>query len=259
MAGRTGAMIGATLLLVGAGYANAGTSSATQMATLHASFRPDRLGAPTSLSATASFGSSVAGPLSPVSSVTTYGPAGMSLDVRGAGTCTAGLAALLRSGPGVCPLDSRVGFGRATGLMELGGTRVPEPLTLEFFLAPRAHGRLAMLVYAAGNTPAIEQLALLGTEVHGQRPYGLGLSLAVPSVASLPGAAPGWVEHVTVSLGSAHAAYYRTVHGRRRLVHVRGVTVPTRCPRGGFPIESELSFADRSSTLARTTIPCPAP
>ena len=71
-----------------------------------------------------------------------------------------------------------------------------------------------MLVYAAGNTPAIEQLPVSGRRSTGQRPYGLGLSLAVPSVASLPGAAPGSVEHVTVWLGSAHAGSpHRTAGG----------------------------------------------
>jgi hypothetical protein len=256
MPGRTPVLIGITMLALSA--VAAGGASALQTATLRASFRPDRLGEPTNLSAVASFGSSMPGPLSPVTSVTTFGPAGMSIDVHGAGICTAGVKRMRELGPTACPLDSRLGFGRASGLIEIAGGLVPEPLTLELFLAPAEHGRLAMLIYAAGTSPAIEQLAALGTEVRAPKPYGLGLSIAVPIVPSLPGAAPGWVENVLVSLGSANAAYYRTIHGRKRLVHVRGVTVPRSCPHGGFPIKAELAFADGSSTEARTAIPCPS-
>ena len=81
--------------------------------TVHASFTPEKLGGSTNLSATATFGSNTQNPQSPVVKVTAYGPAGMSVDTRGAGTCTATLATLEETGPSACPADSRVGFGNA--------------------------------------------------------------------------------------------------------------------------------------------------
>ncbi|MHB8242189.1 MAG: hypothetical protein ACYDHN_09375 [Solirubrobacteraceae bacterium] len=233
-------------------------AAASETVALHASFSPDRLGSPTNLSATATFSSTVAGPLSPVTAVTTYGPAGMSLDVRGAGICRAGARRLEALGPGACPGDSRVGFGRATGLLELAGEQIPEPLTLELFLAPRRDGHLTMLIYANAVTPTAQQFVMLATEVHAPRPYGLGVSIAVPTVASLPGASLGWVQSALVTLGAADIAYYRTIHGRRTLVHVKGVTVPRSCPRGGFPLKAGVTFADGTTASPKTTIPCPS-
>ncbi len=246
-----GALCLLTCMLVTAGAA------ATETVSLHANFTPDRLGASTNLSATVLFGSTLPGPVPPVTAVTTYGPAGMSLDVRGLGVCTVSASRLEALGPSACPADSRLGFGRAEGLLELAGELVPGPLTLEFFLAPRQQGQLSLLIYVDAVTPAAEEFAMVAREVHGPHPYGLGIGFAVPIVPSLPGAALGWVEHVLVTLGSAHAAYYRTLHGKRRLFHVRGLTVPRSCPAGGFPVESQMSFADGNSTIAKTTIPCP--
>lgn len=233
-------------------------AAASEAVALHASFSPDRLGSPTNLSATISFSSTVAGPLSPVSALTTYGPAGMSLDVRGAGVCASGASHLEATGPSACPSDSRVGFGRATGLLELAGERIPEPLTLELFLAPRQDGHRTMLIYASAVTPTAQQFVMLATEVHAPRPYGLGVSIQVPTVPSLPGASLGWVQTALVTLGAADIAYYRTIRGRRTLVHVKGVTVPGTCPRDGFPMKGSVTFADGTVASAKTTIPCPS-
>ena len=57
--------------------------------TVHASFTPDKLDAPTNLSITAKFVSSAGGPPSPVTKFTLYAPAGLGMDAHGAGTCTA--------------------------------------------------------------------------------------------------------------------------------------------------------------------------
>ncbi len=225
--------------------------------TMRAGFSPDVLGAPTNLSAATSFGSDLPGPQPPVRNVTVYGPAGMSVDTRGAGLCTASPATVERVGPGACPADSRIGFGRADGLQELAGELIPGPFTLEFFLRPSRDGHLAMLIYAETISPAVEQLAFLGEEVRAAKPYGLGLSFAVPVVASIPGASLGWVARVLLTLGSPHASYRRTIGGRSRLLHVKGLTAPRSCPRGGFPFKGSFRFADGSTASSATTIPCP--
>lgn len=98
---------------------------------------------------------------------------------------------------------------------------------------------------------------VVAREVRASKPYGIGISFQVPIVPSLPGAPLGWVEHVLLTLGSTNTAYYQTIHGRRQLVHVRGLVTPRTCPHGGFPIEGDLEFADASTTVTRTTIPCP--
>lgn len=231
---------------------------ATETVAIKTSFTPNKLGAATNLSATATFGSTIAGLQSPVTSVTAYGPAGMSVDTRGAGTCTASAAKLKDIGPRACPADSRVGFGKGVGLFELGGELIPAPFTLEFFLAPKENGRLAMLIYVNADTPASEQLVLIATEVHAPKPYGFGITFDIPIIPSLPGAALGWVQHIFLTFGAKNVAYFRSVHGKKTLLHVKGVSVPKMCPRGGFPIEARIGFADGATTTVNPTIPCPA-
>lgn len=247
----------AAALVVCAWLLAPGVSPAAQTLRVQARFTPEKLGAPTNLSATATFGSTLAGPQPPAIKVTVFGPKGMSVDTRGAGTCTASPVKLLEAGPSACPADSRIGFGSGIGLFELAGEIIKGHYTLEFFLARAQAGHLAMLIYVNSTTPAAGQKVLIAREVNGPSPYGLGITFGVSESPTLPGALPGWEEHVSITLGAAHVAYYRTVHGKRRLFHVRGIVLPKRCPHGGFPIQSGVEFADGTSAIANTTVPCP--
>ena len=232
-------------------------AGATQTFAVHASFSPDKLGSPTNLSALATFASNTAGPLSPVTKVTAYGPAGMTVDTRGAGACTASAMELQENGPSACPANSRVGFGKGVGLFEIANEDIQGPFTLEFFLAPKENGHLVFLIYVNAVTPASEQLALTAREVQAPKPYGFGISFDIPIIPTLPGAALGWVNHVLLTFGSTNIAYYKTVHGKRKLFHVRGIVIPKTCPHGGFPIEGQVGYADGTRSAAKTTIPCP--
>jgi len=236
---------------------SATTASAANTLTVRARFTPDKLGAPTNLSATAAFGSTTAGPQSPAVKVNVYGPRGMSVDTRGSGVCTATPAMLEELGPSACPADSRVGFGSGVGLFELGNKIREGRFTLEFFLAPAEHRQPVMLAYVNATSPVAYQTVIVAREAQGTGPYGMGITFDAPIPPTLPGALPGWEHRISITLGATHVAYYRTVRGKRRLVHVRGIVTPKRCPRGGFPVESEVEFADGTSAISRTTIPCP--
>lgn len=249
--------IAAAALVVAVWLTLATIAWGTETLKVDAGFNPDKLGAPTNLSATATFGSTMTGPQSPAVKVSVYGPAGMAVDTRGAGRCTVTPTLLLETGPSACPQSSRIGFGAGIGLFELAQELIKGHFTLEFFLAPPEHGDVVILIYANTFTPADDQKVLVAREVRGSKPYGIGISFDVPITQSLPGASLGWEEHVSLTLGASHAAYYKTVHGTRKLVHVRGIVLPERCPRGGFPIESEVGFADGTTATAKTAIPCP--
>src|ERR1700689_5200853 len=109
-------------------------AAASTTLALQAGFSPDRLGTPTSISATDKFASPTGGAPPPLSSLTFYAPAGMGVDTRGAGTCTA--ATLEGEGPSACPADSRAGFGEGVAVGEQSGEVLREPFTLDFFCAP---------------------------------------------------------------------------------------------------------------------------
>jgi hypothetical protein len=226
-----------------------------QTLSIHTTFTPDKLGASTNLSATALFGSTTPGVPSPIRHVTAYGPAGLTLDVRGAGTCT--VAKLEAVGPSACPADSRIGFGGGVGLLELAGEVIHEPFTLDFFLGPSEGGRVVVLIYVNAVTPVSVQLVLRAREVYGPRPYGWGVTFEVPTIPTLPGASYASVEKTSFTFGDSKVAYFKTIHGRRKLVHVKGLIVPRSCPARGFPYEAAFSFEDGTANIYKGTIPCP--
>ena len=228
---------------------------ATDTLTVHESFTPDKLGAPTNLSITAQFASSTGGPPSPIAKLTLYAPAGLGINARGAGTCTA--ETLRLRGPSGCPPTSRVGFGGGVGLIELPKQVIREAYTIDFFFAPREHGHLTLLAYASAVAPVLVELTIIAKEVPAPKPYGLGFSVEIPPISTLPGATLASVESAYATFGSPNVAYYENVHGKRTLVHLKGVAVPKTCPHGGFPTEGILNFADGSTLTVNPTIPCP--
>jgi hypothetical protein len=228
---------------------------ATQTLLVHESFTPDRLGASTNLSITAKFASSTGGPPAPIARLTLYAPAGLGIQTRGTGTCTA--TTLSERGPGGCPANSRVGFGGGIGLIELPSGVIREPYTIDFFFGPSRHRHLTLLAYASGISPVPVELVVVAREVHAPKPCGLGFSVEIPPISTLPGASLASVESAYATFGATNVAYYETVHGKRTLVHLKGMVVPKSCPPGGFPTKGTIDFANGTSLTVNPTIPCP--
>jgi hypothetical protein len=229
---------------------------ASSTLTVHESFTPDKLGAPTNLSITSNFLSTTGGPPAPITRLTLYAPGGLAIDARGAGTCTA--AKLADGGPSGCPANSRAGFGGGVALITLAKTTINEPYTLDFFFAPKEDRHLALLAYASAVAPVPVELVVVAKEVPAPKPYGLGFSVEVPSISTLPGAAPASVESAFATFGATNVAYYETVHGKRELVRLKGLVAPKTCPSGGFPTEGIIDFADGTTLTVNPTIPCPS-
>lgn len=222
---------------------------------VHASFTPSVPGASTNLSLTASFTSSAEIPPSPITKFVLYAPAGLEVDTHDAGTCAA--TTLETKGPSGCPEDSRAGFGGGVGVVGLASETVHEPYTLDFFFASTQRGHLRLLIYADAIAPASVQLVLVARQIAAPKPFGLGFSVEVPPVATVPGAANASIESAFVTVGGADVAYYESVKGKRRLVHLRGLVVPRHCPAGGFPAQGIVDFQDGTTLTANTAIPCP--
>ncbi len=218
-------------------------------------FTPDRLGAAANLSITASFASSADAPPSPIDRLTLYGPAGLGIQARGAGTCTE--AVLEQRGPAGCPADSRVGFGGGVAVLALPGQLVREPFTLDLFFGSSQPGHLRLLAYASGVSPVSTALVVVAREISAPKPYGLGFSVQVPQVSTVPGAAYVSIESAFATLGASDVAYFKDVHGRRTLVHIKGLIVPRTCPLGGFPTRATIEFTDGTTFTVNPTIPCP--
>ena len=221
-----------------------------------ASFSPDKLGAPTNVHGTATIGST-SGPLpSPIAETTVMGPAGLRVDTKGVGICnTVKLEQTLETS--VCPKDSKAGFGGGVGAYELAGQVNEEPFTLNFYRGPNEDGHLVILAYLNAVSPVSVQLVLKAQVVNEPKPYGLGFTFKVPPIESLPGASNATAKSIYITLGAPNAAYFETVHGKRKLVHVKGIIVPKTCPKGGFPYETQFTFEDGTTNTVKHTIPCP--
>ncbi len=230
------------------------SASSSHAFTLTAALTPDVLGAATNVSTTMTLVEGAAAP-KPVRKVVAYAPAGLGLDVRGIATCQR--MRLELEGPRGCPAESRVGFGGGDGAVAIGNTTVKESYTLDFFLAPSEHGHLRILIYASASQPIQVELVLIAKEMSGAPPYGFGLAVEIPPISTIPGAAIASVESSYASLGASNVAYYRTIHGHRKLVHIRGVVAPAKCPSGGFPFKTIVTFEDHTSSTGEYLAPCP--
>ena len=220
-----------------------------------AGFSPDKLGVPTNVFGSATISSTDLPVPSPIRHVEVYGPPGVTLDLRGTGTCNQ--AALENLGTRACPADSRAGFGGGEGVYEIAHELIEEKFTLDFFLGDNRPGHTVLLIYLQGTSPVSIELVFTAPVIQSPKPYGLGFSLNVPLIKVLPEASDASAKSSYLTLGAKNVAYYRKVKGKRKLFHVRGIVTPRRCPRGGWPVASRFSFEDGSSVLSTSTIPCP--
>jgi hypothetical protein len=238
--------IGASTLLVTAAWA-------APTVTVHANMAPDALDASTNISATAQLATVAAGEA--ITKVAFYAPAGLSEDLSAIGTCAA--TKLEMFGPSGCPADSRAGFGGGLVREQLGDEVIHERFTIDIFLASPKRGHLSFLAYALATSPVSVELILKARQIPAPKPYGLGFSVEVPSLLTLPGASNPSIESAFVTLGSPDVAYYKTINGKRTLVHIRGLVAPARCPSGGFPLQVAITYATSATTTSQTAIPCP--
>jgi hypothetical protein len=233
----------------------AGAARAAETVTItEAGFSPNAPGMPTNAFGSATI-SSTTGPVpSPITHVNVYGPAGVTLDLKGTGVCKEEV--LQRIGPQGCPANSRAGFGGGEGIYQLGNQLVEEKYTLDFFLSDNRPGHVKLMIFLSGSTPVLVEVIFSGTVIQGPKPYGLGFSVNVPLIKVLPEASYASAKSAFLTLGAKNVAYYGKVHGKRRLLHVKGIILPKSCPRTGWPVASQFTFEDGSTVMAKRTIPC---
>lgn len=143
-----------------------------------------------------------------------------------------------------CPKKSSAGpVGLASGVVAFGGTRVHETLTVQPFFS--SGGNLAF--FAEGKTPASIEILTNGSFKPGPG-GGPEFKGAIPLVETVPGAPYASVEVIKVKVGAAYKKGKKlTSYG----------TVPTKCPKGGFPIKSVLTFLGGVEVPVSVKAPCP--
>jgi hypothetical protein len=229
----------------------------SENATLNASFSPDRLGTPTTITFGFHLITTEGTAPPPLTAVDLKMPAGMNYTTTTLGLAICQPSALAAKGLAGCPANSRLGYGSADVEVPFGvgaGHEIPEVQALS---GPSPNGNLVVLFYANGLYPVYAQLAFSGEVLPASGAFGSQLATTVPLITSVPGGPDVSVLSVTSTIGPSHLTYYKHVHGRLVSFHPRGVAVPERCPSGGFPFAADFTFLDGSHTSAQTTVRCP--
>jgi hypothetical protein len=204
----------------------------------------DILGAGTAVQAEYTIsGTEYQGSPPPIIGVNFYLPSGAKLHTSGFPTCTK--PTLEQFGPVKCPKGSQAGpVGKAEGFVTLGGERVEESIEILSFYAPGG----GFEFFAHGRSPVSLEILSNGHYVNlgGGGGYGPELEVEVPLVASLPGAPYASVKSIKVKAGSAYRSHGKTIYYGR---------VPLKCPKGGFPIKTEVIFAENGETSKPVIVP----
>jgi hypothetical protein len=186
----------------------------------------------------------IGGIASQLTGVNFYLPKGTKLTTTGFVTCPE--ATLEGTGPEACPKKSIASPVGSAGVADpIGGTLVEENATLQAFFAPGG----GLFFYANGAAPISAQLiAGVGHFTTAAPPYGPELVTAVKLIDSVPGAPPVTTTSINIKVGSAYKKGKKTVYYG---------TLPKTCPKGGFPVKSELTFATGEEVTVLAKSPCP--
>lgn len=254
---RPRALVTLALAVALSALAPATAGAVSERATLHASFSPNRLGAPTTIAFGFTLATAEGTAPPPLTALDLRMPAGMNYTTTTLGLATCQPAALLLKGLSGCSPNSRLGYGSAYVEVPFGvgsGHEIPE---IQALAGPSPNGNLVVLFFANGVFPVSAQLVFSGEVLPDTGRFGSQLATTVPPVTSVPGGPNVSILSVQTTIGPSHLTYYKHVHGRLVPFRPRGVSVPERCPHGGFPFAAEFTFQDGSTATGATTVPCP--
>jgi hypothetical protein len=253
--GAGGAILLAAALL---GVCIPGVVCAAPSAKLSAAFVPERLGGRATLDFGFSFSAAPGQVPPPLTQIELRYPGNLGIALGGLGLATCTAHTLEASGPAGCPPDAVMGHGIAFTGIVLGTTPVTENAPITVLRTPDQEGHLAVLFSAEGTSPVDTRIVFPGLLLPAPLPFGGLVSIGVPLVPTLPGAPYISVIHLHATLGPIGVTYYEHVAGETLAYQPKGILLPNRCPRGGFPFSAQFTFVDDSTTSTRTTVPCPA-
>jgi hypothetical protein len=233
------------------------TAQATQSVRLQATLTPERLGQGTTLG----FGFQIHGPAdrvpSPLTEIDVRYPENLGIALSGLGLATCSQATLEASGPYGCPPNSVMGSGSALAELPIGPEIIRETTPITIVRAPNQEGHIALLFYATSPIPVDAQIVFPGLLLPAAPPFGGRVDINVPLVPSIAGAPDVAIVLLRSTIGPRGITYYEQVEGKTLAYQPKGLLLPNRCPRGGFPFAAEFSFQDGSHARAKTTVPCP--
>lgn len=215
-------------------------------ASIHASFLPDRLGASTAFTLAIRFSGGEGGVPAPLRGMVVHLPAGLGVDLRGSSICPR--AHLHRRGASGCPRASLLGRGHAQLVVHAGSQAIGEEATVWIFRGPNRGGRATLEILDRGETPLDESTISTAALERDLPPYGLRLIAAIPAIPTLIYEPDASFTSLSLTIGA---------RGRPKAHAAAAITVPRRCPAGGFPFAADFTFGDSSSARATASVACP--
>jgi hypothetical protein len=188
----------------------------------------------------------------PLIGITVFLPTGVHLHPQGFPICPK-QTILEEREPRRCPRGSAAGPpGRAEGVVAFGGERVKETVEIFSFFGP--NGSFEFLT--EGHSPVSLEIPSSARLLQpgGGGGFGPEFTGEIPLVSTVPGAPYASVESIKITLGAAIRKHGKAIYYG---------TVPKRCPRGGFRVKSEFTFAENGDTSTPVTVvvpfraPCP--
>ena len=230
---------------------------ATQVSRLEVALLPERLGQGTTIK----FGFRIAkiggGVPSPVTRIELRYPKHVGIITSGLGIASCTHKLLEALGAEGCPSRSLMGYGTATAEVQIGSEAVQELATTAIFMAPLAEGNINLQFLVSGYTPLAAQLIFPGLLLPAARPYGGNLAITVPLLESFPGGPDVSLVKLRSTIGPLGVTYYERIHGKFVPYQPSGITLPSRCPKRGFPFAVTFTFADGTRTTSHASVSCP--
>ncbi len=228
---------------------------ASDTARFGVTFSPDRLGAQVTLNMTLELAGSDGGLPSPVTGFDMHLPAELELigSTLGLAVCRPG--ALFADGLQGCSPNARLGTGSAIAAVPFGPETVSESADVDALMGPPVENQVGVLLYAESTTPVFAQLIFPGELMIGSGPESLDTT--IPPTPTLPGAPDAVLTKLKLEVGPEHLTYYKRVHGRQVAYRPTGVSLPSKCPRGGFVFIADMRFMDGTALRVPDAVPCP--
>jgi hypothetical protein len=232
-------------------------AQAADKADIKITFTPYKLGGEVSIRTVANFSNTDGGLPSPVTGFDLHVPSQLELIGSDLGLAICQPGALLAVGLEGCSPNARLGSGKATVAVPFGPEIATETADIYVLMGPPTEEQVGVLLFAESRTPVFSQLIFPGVLLIGSGAQSLNTSF--PPTPTLPGAPDASVTHVALTVGPEHLTYYRRVHGRKLGYRPRGVSLPPKCPRGGFLFVTEMRFLDGTALRVPYAVPCPPP
>jgi hypothetical protein len=224
---------------------------------LQATFRPDKLGASTTVAVSFQIAGADGELPPPLTQFVLLLPPGLGLATSTLGVATCAVQTLEASGNAACPRDAAMGSGGAVAEAMFGSEVIREAAPISIVMGESTSGRTTILYYFDGRGPIIAPLVFPSQFFATENSPRSELATAIPAISALPGAPDVVIVSLHIEIGADHLTYFRRAGKGRVAYRPVGMSVPEVCPAHGFVFSGKFSFQNGNQVTSTSTVRCP--